>query len=290
MLGLHSFVENELEYAALAWNSLAWYWAYSFLGMGPRYKEYMNSGAYELDKAFLFDDDNEGINHIYGYGREITIKERFERAVDFFEYCCVRCRETSINPPYDLPPSLDTIVELFRNTEARPRTPDKAVNQSLAAALVDNDEYQSLWTDGNDQTQEEQFKKYAVERKAAINYVLAEVQPRLQLTMQQLNKMGFLTSGYVKIADGVTPEFMDEVMPDDAQVTKLGTVYRSGAGLIVTEGITGRYFKAGHNIERAMWNEQRAEQLSGVYHSTLLSWKQLMELGNRYEECDSESK
>lgn len=277
-INLHSFVESELEYPALAWNSLAWYWAYSFLSLGPRYMEYMQSGEYEIDKAFLFNDHNEAMNHIYGYDRQITVKEKFERAVDFYEYCCVMCRQSSINPPYDNPPDLDTIVELFRNTEVRLSPPSAAIDTSRDSILEDNEEFQKLWTIGNEAQRQQLAKDLAVKRKAAIGYVLSEVKPRMALTLDQVDKdSGFLTTGKVKYAEGVTSELMDEIMPEETQLNKLGCVYKAANGLIVTEGITGRYFKAGHNIEKLMWNESRVAELSGIHHAILFSWKQLME-------------
>lgn len=279
-LELHSIAEDILEAPALAWSSLAWYWGLSFLGMGPRYMEYMQSGEWEVDKAF-FDASNDGINSIAGYEKEVTIKERFDRAVNFYECCCIHGKQTSLNPPWDFPPDVDTLITLRNRLEAKAQAPDQIIQATTDDILKDNPDFQALWEAGGQVQREERAKDYSNRVKEAMSYIQGEVAPRMQLTMDQLDKdSGFITSGHVPLTV-VSTDDMDNVMPQETQLNKLGDMYLHNqltGKVVVTEGIIGRYYKAGHSLELAMWNEDRKRELSGIHHATVRTWNQLMEI------------
>jgi hypothetical protein len=111
----------------------------------------------------------------------------------------------------------------------------------------------------------------------------------MQLTLDQLDKdTGFLTTGNVEYAAGITCDDLDEVMDDERQWEKLGDVYTQKQfvnGELVTKvvsyGIIGRYYTAGHNLETAMWNEEKKRELSGIHHAIVHSWRQLMDLNSK---------
>ena len=283
-LELHAIAEDILEAPALAWSSLAWYWGLSFLGMGPRYMEYMQSGEYEIDKAF-FDEDNDQINRIPGYDENFSIKQRFDRAVDFYEYCCIKGKQTSINPPWDFPPDIDTLITFRNRMEARAQPPNEVIKATTDDILSDNADFQKLWDVGNEIKREARAIDYANSIKEAMSYIHGEVAPRMQLTLDQLDKdSGFIESGTVPLTI-VSTDQMDEVMPQESQWNKLGDMYiqhlPSGKN-VIAEGIIGRYYTAGHNLELAMWNEQQKTELSGIHHATVRTWYQLMEIKESY--------
>jgi hypothetical protein len=282
-LELHSIAEDILEAPALAWSSLAWYWGLSFLGMGPRYMEYMQSGEWEIDKAFL-DESNDEINSIAGYEKTYTIKERFDRAVNFYEYCCVAGKSSSINPPWDYPPDVDTLIALRNRLEAQSQTPDKIITATNESII--DDPYKAIWEAGGQLKRDERAREYAMQVKESMNYIQGEVAPRMLLTMDQLDKdSGFLKQGFVRNSS-ITTDDMDDVMPQEKQWDKLGCSYiqtTPKGKTLITEGIIGRYYKAGHNLEIAMWNDERKRELSGIHHATVHTWNQLMEIGETYK-------
>lgn len=278
-LAIHTFTEQELEAPSLAWSSLAWYWGLSFLGMSPKYFEYMQSGEYEMDKAF-FSEYNDEVNQIPGYGKTLTIKERFDRAVDYYEYCFIQGRKTSINKPWDYPPDIATMVSFRERMEAKPMDPNQVIDASITDLLAENEKDVDLWKAGGQIQREEQANIYAAKVKEALKYVEGEVSPRMSLTTQQLDKdTGFLEVGKIPDVKGVVPEDMDEVMTQEAQSNKLGDVYKQvtpKATKLISFGIIGRYYTAGHNLERAMWNPEAIKELSFAHHVTIKSWQQLM--------------
>ena len=275
---IHTFVEQELEAPSLAWSSLAWYWGLSFLGMSPRYFEYMQSGEYEIDKAF-FSEYNDEVNQIPGYGKTLSIKERFDRAVDYYEYCFIQGRKTSINKPWDYPPDIATMISFREKMEARPMDPNEVIDASITD-LLEVDGFAELWKVGGQIQRENQAEIYAAKVKEALKYVESEVVPRMSLTEQQLDKCnGFLDVGKIPDVKGVLPEHMDDVMSQEAQYNKLGDVYKQTTPRetsIISTGIIGRYYTAGHNLERAMWNPEQIKELTFAHHVTIKSWQQLM--------------
>ncbi len=288
-LALHTFVEQELEAPSLAWSSLCWYWGLSFLGMGPRYFEYMQSGEYEVDKAF-FDEYNDPINQIPGYPQQVTIKQRFDRAVDYYEYCFIAGQRTAMNKPWDLPPDMKTMMDFRNRMEAKPMDPNKTVDASVNSLLADDEAFKELWKVGGSIQREAQAKIYAAKVKEAMKYVEGEVIPRMTLTLQQLNSdTGFLDEGTIPKATvrGIVVEDMDEVMPSEKQWDKLGDAYKQvtpKATTLITSGIIGRYYTAGHNLERAMWNPDSIRELTAAHHLTIKSWQQLMKYK---DECNA---
>lgn len=286
MIKLHSAVENLLEAPALAWSSLAWYWGFVVIGLGPRYREYMQSGEWEIDQAFYGNDGNEDINRIPGYEPPVTIKQKFDRAINFYEYCCVSGKQTSINPPWDYPPDIDTIIQLRNTFQSRPQHPNETVAASTDDIFKDNEDFMKLWDVGGALQREERARKYAIEVRQSIEYVRSEVNARLSLTLNQLSKeTGFLNRGSVRIAAGVTAEDMDEAMPEEKQLDKLGECYvqtlirgSETYKKVTTTGIIGRYYKAGHQLESAMWSPEKQRELSGIHNAIVRTWNQLMEL------------
>lgn len=282
-LNLHQLVEDELEAPSLAWNALAWYWGLSFLGMAPSYMQYMQSDDVDIDKAFN-DESNEDVNHIYGYERRLTIKERFDRAVNFYEYCCIRGRQTSINPPWDYPPDIDTLIAFRQRMEANAQNPDALIQASVDDTLATHPDFLRLWNVGGKIKREQRAKEYNERVLDAINYVRSELAPRFQLSLDQLNKdTGFLDTGFVHDDCNVTAELMDETMSEETQWDKLGECYVQkilvGSDIeehIVTTGIIGRYWIAGHNLESAMFDDERKRELAYAHNATVRTWQQLM--------------
>jgi hypothetical protein len=282
VLKLHNLAET-LEAPALLWNVLAWYWGMSFMGMAPSYLEYMKSDAPSIDAAFN-DPNNEDINHVLGYPRRLTIKERFDRAVNFYVYCFHKGRSTSINPPWDYPPDVDTLIAQRQRMEGRAQKPDEII-ESTVNSILDNEDYRNLWNAGGKVKREQRAKDYNQRVLEALDYVRAEIVPRLTLSKDQLSDEGFLDVGCLPEDYDPTPDQMDEVMPQEVQWEKLGDCYKrkvlhgsEQVEEIVAYGVIGKYYTAGHNLELNMYDEDRKRELSYAHNATVRTWKQLMEV------------
>ena len=76
------------------------------------------------------------------------------------------------------------------------------------------------------------------------------------------------------------------IMPDEKHWDKLGDVYVEKTPQrtrVITLGIIGRYYTAGHNLETAMWNEQRKTELGGIHTLIIRTWRQLMDISKTCE-------
>jgi hypothetical protein len=238
----------------------------------------MQSGEYEVDLAFL-DGSNDEINQIAGYGKNLTIKQRFDRAVNFYEHCYIQSRATSINPPWDHAPDVATLISFRNKMEAKPQAANAEIEATTNAML--DEKMAALWEAAGEIQRNDRATIYADKVKEALRYVESEVQPRMSVTIEQLNKdSGFLTSGTVPTTFVGTVADMDEAMPEEKQWDKLGDAYiqttpNTGKTVIAT-GIIGRYFKAGHSLEAAMWSPEKRRELSAIHLATMKTWQQLV--------------
>jgi hypothetical protein len=128
------------------------------------------------------------------------------------------------------------------------------------------------------------------ERIEVVEYVVAEIAPRLSLSMTQIDKdRGFadgdvtacLDSKYNLIhEDFVGTTELDRVMGAADQDKLLGFCHRNPlTDEIDREGLRGTYAIATSNLKRAMYNDEQRRELGGIYFDTMSSWVQLMRLG-----------
>lgn len=281
MRHLHHLVETRLEAPALAWSYLAYYWGMSAFGLGPAYKEYMQSDRPEQDKAFN-DPSNEDLNKIAGYDRRPTIQERFNRSANFYVYCYEQGSRTSINPPFDMPPILADLIATRLHSEPKAAPPDEAIQASNESILGDRPELQKLWAQGQHEQQEQRAQAYNAKVLETLQYVSAEIESLFTVTTDQLSETGFLIAGHTGQGFNVTADLMDEVMPADVQDKKFGecrivSLPYSGKELI-RSGIFGAYYTMGHNLELAMFDEESKSRLSSTHHAILHTWRQLYDI------------
>ena len=279
MQHLHQLVDNQLEAPALAWNILAYYWGMSAFGLGPAYKDYMQSDAASLDAAWN-DPSNAELNRISGLSRTLTIKERFDRAANFYIYCCDQGRSSSINPPFDLPPTANDLMLSRLRSEAKTPLPDKLIQASTASLLGDNAKLQDLWNLGGHKLREQRAQAYNARVLETLQYVVAEIESFF--TPGQLSQTGFLVDGLHDAQVNITVDLMDETMSEEVQETKFGECYvqpsSTGSAKLVLSGIFGAYYTMGHNLELAMFNEESKTRLSSTHHAILHTWRQLYDI------------
>jgi len=273
MIGLHVIAEQELSAPALAWARLARYWGNSFIGISPKYVEYMQSDAPAVDKAFL-DAGNDVINHIIGFDKQETIEVRFNRAVNYYEYCCVRNRESSVNWPFDSAPSVADLCAWRRKQKVS--LPENALTDTIVQGL--SEEQQKMFTIGLEIKAETRAENYADQVKEALDYVESEIASRMQLSLDQVSETGFLDEGFVPISLDVHPEDMDDHILQDTQWTMLGDSYLAPDGTVVQYGMISSYLNAAHNIKLQMYSPERQREFSGIFQLTLMSWQQLLKI------------
>lgn len=280
MLNLHQLVDIQLEAPALAWNILAFYWGMSAFGLGPAYKDYMQSDAASLDAAWN-DPSNIELNHIAGLKRHLTIKERFDRATNFYVYCYDQGRRTSINPPFDMPPTVDDLMQSRLRSGSIVSKSDTLIEASNSAVLGDKPELLDMWALGGKEQRERRSISYNEKVLETLQYVATEINSLTAITSAQLGETGFLVSGETGIKFNVTVDLMDQVMSEEVQDTKFGECYiqhTPSETKMILSGIFGAYYTQGHNLELAMFDEESKSRLSSTYHAILHTWRQLYDI------------
>lgn len=273
-IGLHQFAESELIAPALAWARLARYWGNSFIGISPKYMDYMQSDLVAVDRAFL-DASNDGINSIIGFEKQETVETRFNRVVNYYEHCCIRNKETSQNWPFDSAPSVKDLVAWRRQQTST--LPQNALTDVVIEGL--SPEQQAMFNTGMEEKSKVRAENYADRVKEALSYVENEVASRMTLTLDILNKeTGFLTEGTVPSELPTDTFEMDEAIPQDTQWSMLGDSYLAADGTVVQFGLISTYLNAAHNIKLQMYSPEREREFSGIFQLTLKSWQQLLAL------------
>ena len=283
MHNLHDLVENKLEAPGLAWSNLAYYWGMSAFGLGPAYIDYMATDAATTDLAFNAASNVE-INVIAGLERRLTLKERFDRAINFYAYCFEQGRRSAINPPYDAPPTVDELMASRLRMENKPPSPDKLIIATTASLL--SPQQQKLWALGAKQQREERSQSYNDRVLDCLQYVASEL--RSIITPDQLGETGFLVTGETGMRFNITADRMDQAMPEAVQDRKFGTCYiepsSTGPSSLILSGIFGAYYTMGHNLELAMFDDESKRRLTSTYHAVIHTWRQLEEISHE-EEC-----
>lgn len=273
-LGLHQLAENELVAPALVWARLARYWGNSFIGISPKYMDYMQSDQVGVDRAFL-DASNDGINSIIGFEKQETVEARFNRVVEYYEYCCVRNRETSQNWPFDSAPSVTDLVAWRRQQDNT--LPPNALTGVVVEGLTP--EQQAMFNVGLEEKTIVRSQDYADRVKEALSYVESEIASRMQLTLDILDKeTGFLVEGYVPASLPTDPKDMDEAIPQETQWNMLGDSYLAADGTVVQFGLISTYLNAAHNIKLQMYSPEREREFSGIFQLTVKTWQQLLDI------------
>ena len=282
MQHLHQLVETQLESPALAWNILAFYWGMSAFGLGPAYKDYMQSDHSAQNDLAWNDPSNVEINRIAGLKRNLTLKERFDRAANFYAYCFDQGTRTSVNPPYDLPPTVDDLMQARLRSSSTISKPDALIEASNSAVLGDKPELANMWALGGKEQREHRSKTYNDKVLGTLQYVAAEINSLTSITRDQLSDVGFLAEGHTGQRYNVTVDLMDQVMSEEVQDTKFGECYvqpsSTGTSKMILSGIFGGYYTLGHNLELAMYDEERKARLSSAYHAILHTWRQLYDI------------
>ena len=285
MQHLHQLVETQLETSALAWNILAFYWGMSAFGLGPAYKDYMQSEHSVQNDLAWNDPSNAEINRISGFKRNLTLKERFDRAVNFYLYCYDQGRKNSINPPYDMPPTIDDLMQARLRSGSTVSKPDALIEASNSAVLGDKPELLGMWALGGQEKRERRSKAYNAKVLDTLQYVATEITSLTDVTKDQLSDTGFLTEGITGVHYNVTTVLMDEVMSEEVQDTKFGECYVQPSSTepskMVLSGIFGTYYTMGHNLELAMFDEDSKTRLGSIYHAILHTWRQLYDISQK---------
>lgn len=113
------------------------------------------------------------------------------------------------------------------------------------------------------------------DRIADIDFVVAEIEPRIALAMTQLDKdRGFATE---EVGEGVSAEHLDSLLSMDEQEDILGECMRRG-DLVIREGMRGAYATQVANLKRAMFNAEQERMLSGVFWDMRESWVMLQKM------------
>jgi hypothetical protein len=281
MHNLHQLVEHSLEAPALAWNKLAFYWGMSAFGLGPAYIDYMQSDAAEIDRAFN-DPANDDLNQIAGLDRRLTIKERFDRAANFYSYCYQQGMRTSINPPFDSPPDIETLMLSRLRMETKTPASDLFIQANTDSLLADRPDLLSLWKIGGQRQRKRRAENYNTRVLEHLNHIASELQSLVQVTGDQLSDTGFLLENLHGVQFNVTAGLMDNTMPQEVQQRKFGECYVQRTldeePTLVCSGIFGAYYTMGHNLELAMFDQESKSRLSSIHHAILHTWRQLDEI------------
>ena len=266
-LGMHQEA-LKLPSPAIAFRELAKVWLRKAFAAGNAVRRYKEAGTESIDAAFM-DASNEGINHVYGFEGYVPPTRAFEQYVEGYVYCCMMNKMHSKNAPFD------SVQPIRESADWRKRNVPKAKTQSalddglderdskILAALVDE-----LSTAKRERTEDD--------RIADIDFVVAEIESRLMLCMNQLDRdRGFATESVV--IGEADPAHLDSLLSQDQQEDILGECCRRG-DTVIREGMRGAYATAVANLKRAMFSPEQERMLSGVYWETRESWVYLQRI------------
>lgn len=265
-LGMHKEAE-ELAAPAIAYRELAKVWLRKAFAAGDAFRRYKESGNEVVDSIF-FDESNDGINHIYGFEGYRPPTIAFNQYVDGYIWCCAMNAKHSNNPPFDTVQPLRESAEWRKKFVPKSRTKEtldeglEEREEKLLAALVDE-----LSSEKRERTEDDRIK--------SIDYVVAEIEPRLNMVMAHLDKdRGFATE---ELGEDIDPTYLDSLLTREEHETILGECRREG-GRVVREGMRGAYATAVANLKRAMFNAEMERQLSGVFWDVRQSWVHLQQM------------
>jgi hypothetical protein len=267
---------------ALLTRELAKAWLRKAFNSGRAYCEYKQLGTEDIDRAFM-SETNDGINHIYGFEGYVPPSVAFHKHVDAYLWCVLENERYSVNPPFDKVQPLIESAQYRKNFV--PRTQQ---NSEFDSGLEERE--QKILAELVEVLGSAKREETTDERHAAIDFVVAEIQPRLTLCMSQIDKLTGWTHEDIG-EDFTSADMLDILMSQDEQWELLGDVRRMPLqNTVERSGIRGAYAVACANLKRAMYNAQTRAQLSGIYWETLQSWKYLMRFGRTNSEPTEESK
>ena len=275
-LQLHVEAEK-LPAPALAFRELAKVWLRKAFAAGDQFRQYVEGGTASIDAAFM-DVTNDGINHIYGFEGYKPPSIAFNQYVEGYVYCCAMNAKYSTNPPFD------TVQPLRDSAKWRKQfVPKSKTKESLSEGLEER-EAKLLAALVGELTSEKR-ERTEEDRIATIDFVVAEIEPRLTLSMDQLNTdTGFATED---VGEGTSAEFLDSLLSQDEQEEILGDCYRRG-DTVVREGIRGVYATQVANLQRAMFNAEQERLLSGIFWDVRESWVILQRMHRVHRKLKSE--
>lgn len=267
-LGMHQEA-LKLPSPAIAYRELAKVWLRKAFAAGNAVRQYKAAGTEAIDAAFM-DASNEGINHVYGFEGYRPPTQAFESYIEGYVYCCVMNKMTSKNAPYD------TVQPLRESADWRKRNVPKSRTQpALDDGLDERDS--KLLAALVDQLSSEKRERTEDDRIADIDFVVAEIESRLMLSMNQLDKdRGFTTEVGVVMGD-TDPAYLDSLLSKDEQEDILGECCRRG-DTVIREGMRGAYATAVANLKRAMFSPEQERMLSGIYWETRETWVMLQRM------------
>ena len=257
----------KLPAPAIALREIAKLWLRKAFAAGDAFRQYKLQGTESIDAAFM-DISNDGINHIYGFEGYRPPTIAFNQYVDGYIWCCAMNKKHSNNPPFDTVQPLRESAEWRKQFVPKSRTKDalddglEERESDLLAALVGE-----LSSEKRERTKDD--------RLATIDFVVAEIEPRLMPVMEHLDKdRGFAMED---LGEDVDPNFLDSLLSMDEQEMLLGECRREPSG-VVREGMRGAYATAVANLKRAMFNAEMERELSGIFWDTRESWVKLQHM------------
>ena len=282
-LALHELIDT-LPAAGLLSSWLANYWLGKAFNAGKDFMLYKQGGTEDVDLKFL-DNSNDGVNHVYGFDKYEVPSVAFLKYVDAYIYCMAANKSKAVNPPFDSARPLDESAQWRKDFVPKPQKNEDfdgdVMNESMKR-IID-----ALTTNLSAAKQADTKQ----ERIEVIEYVVAEIEPRLSLCMEQLDKdRGFATEDVTAALDNnynlihedfVGPTELDQIMSQEDQEKLLGFCERDRlTDEITREGLRGTYAVATSNLKRAMYNDEQRKKLSGIYFDTMSSWVMLMRLNS----------
>ena len=266
-LALHQLAET-LEAPAIVYRELAKMWLRKCFAAGKSYREYKLLGVDEVDLHFM-DESNDGINHVYGFEGYEPPTLAFNRYVDGYIWCFIMNAKSSINGPFDTCQPLRDAAE-YRKRYVPPESKD-----DLDAGDVLTQRERALLAALTQELSLEGFEKGKDDRIENIDFVVAEIEGRLHLSMTQIDKTRGFTSESVT-NDTVDAEYLDSLLSEDEQETLLGEARRMPLGKTELDGIRGAYARSLAQMKRIMRIPAEKERLSGTYFLMRDSWVTLM--------------
>lgn len=225
-------IVEKLNNPVIAWKVVSNYFIGYLLNYGPKYQEYLRTPeSRDMDNNF-FGDDNDSINHIMGFKRTITPKQRFEKLIECYSYCFEKNRQGLAL----MPAKERQFVAAMTPVEAagfRQNRDVREPNMGDIDAKVVEGKFRASYADKIKANRRRQAQQFHTSVENAAEFVVSEVSGSIAFATDQCGAM--ITDGDYGLDNHIDEDEMAAFISDDAKqkiFNKMYHLYESKAAYL----------------------------------------------------------
>lgn len=131
---IHEII-SKLEAPSVGWKTMSNYWGWCAIGYAPTYFQYLTLPDV-VDQERFFSDNNDDVNHVWGFDKTVTPIGRMESTISAWAACFTENLRTFQNPPYDKADTPLMMAEQFKSRDRKSNISDRHPLASLSPQIV----------------------------------------------------------------------------------------------------------------------------------------------------------